>query len=511
MEALMILATVQALIGAFDLIFHHEMTERLTWKASSATELKLHAVRNALYAVIFLVLAWAEPHGLLALAFVALLAVEIAVTLADFVIEDRTRLLPESERIVHTLLAVSYGVFLALFAPFLIAWAGEPTGLLLVERGAWSAVMSVFALGVALWALRDGIRSRVVALPTIPTGELVTPYLTEPRRILITGGTGFIGRRLTEALVDAGHHVTVLTRDPRKVHGMALPVRIATDLNSFGSDEIFDAVINLAGASVAAGRWTVKRKKTLRASRIDTTRTLVAFIGRLDTKPEVLISASAIGYYNSDSDRPMSEAATPAPGFAHDMCADCEAAARKACRYGVRVVELRLGLVLAAHGGPLGMMMPAFEFGLGARLGSGNQWMSWVHLDDVVAMMAFLISRHDLRGPFNAVAPVPVQNAAFSAALAHVLKRPCRFAVPAWLIRLVLGEMGQELLLASKRIQPARLCDAGFAFTYPGIEEALRVSLTPEPPSLLSLSRAASPDRRRNPWRTGQSSSAVVP
>lgn len=487
MEALMIVATAQALIGAFDLAYHHEVTERLTWKKTAYAELRLHAARNGIYAVIFLVLAWAEPHGLLAIAFAGLLVIEIAITLTDFVIEDRTRLLPASERVIHTVLAISYGAFLALFAPYLIAWSGEPTALVLVERGAWSAVMTVFAVGVAFWTLRDAARSHAVdqaPRPADACADLINDHLDGTKRVLVTGGTGFIGKRLTEALVDAGHHVTVLTRDVRKARDLPLPVRITTDLDSFGDDEVFDAIVHLAGAPVATRRWTAKRKAVLRASRINTTRALVAFIGRLETKPEVLIAASAIGYYGSDSERPVTENTKPRPGFSNAMCAACEAESRKACRYGVRVVQLRLGLVLAAHGGPLGMMMPAFEFGLGARLGSGRQWMSWVHLDDVVAMIAFLMARDDLRGPFNAVAPVPVRNAQFSTALARQLGRPCLFAIPAGAIRLVLGEMGQELLLASKRVQPIRLCDAGFGFCCPGIEEALRVSLAPEPPPI---------------------------
>jgi hypothetical protein len=293
----------------------------------------------------------------------------------------------------------------------------------------------------------------------------------------VTGGTGFIGRRLTEALVEAGHHVTVLTRDKRKAHNLACPVRIVTNLDSLSDDEAFDAVVNLAGAPVAGGRWTARRKEILRSSRIDTTRALVRLIGRLKTKPSVLISASAIGYYGIDSDEPVTENTKPQACFAHDMCAERETEARTACRYGVRVVELRLGLVLDASGGPLGLMMPAFEFGLGARIGAGHQWMSWIQLDDVAALIAFVIARDDLRGPFNAVAPEPCRNAEFSVALARALHRPCVLAVPSQPIRIALGEMGEELLLASKRVLPARLTEAGFAFRSPDITAALRASL----------------------------------
>ena len=159
-------------------------------------------------------------------------------------------------------------------------------------------------------------------------------------------------------------------------------------------------------------------------------------------------------------------------GFAHDLCAAREAEARKACRYGVRVVELRFGLVLAAHGGPLGAMMPAFEFGLGSRFGNGRQWMPWLHLDDAVRMIAFAIARDDLRGPLNAVAPEPVRNATFARQLAGALGRPCLFALPAPLIRAGLGEMGQELLLNSRRVLPMRMEQAGFRFLAPTLAEA---------------------------------------
>ncbi len=473
MTAVMILATIQAIVGAFDLFFHHETTERLTWKASARQELWLHAARNGLYAVVFLVLAWFEPRGIWAVAFVAVLLVEIIITLTDFVVEDRTRQLPESERILHTILAVSYGAFLALLTPHLIVWFNQTSALIMVERGVWSAVMTLFALGVALWCVRDAVRAHAVSSPARPASPLVNRHLDAPQRVLVTGGTGFIGKRLCHALVEAGHDVTVLTRDPRKARDLPTPIRIATTCSEFGDDTVFDAIVNLAGASVAGGRWTERRKAVLRASRIDTTRDVVALIGRLRTRPEVLVSASAIGFYGTDSDQAITENNRAMPGFAHDMCAEREAEARKASRYGVRVVELRLSLVLGAEGGPLGAMLPAFEFGAGSRIGHGRQWMSWVHLDDAVRATAFLIARKDLRGPFNVTAPQPVTNTVFSARLAATLKRPCLIAIPGPVIRFLLGEMGQELLLASKRVLPQRLSDAGFVFEHATIDAAM--------------------------------------
>jgi len=394
----------------------------------------------------------------------------------------RPRLLPESERVLHTVLALSYGAFLALLTPHMVGWLTQPTALITVERGMWSAVMTVFALGVALWCLRDTGRTRAVAVSSPaagPAAPLVTGYLHAPLRVLVTGGTGFIGTRLCEALVAAGHDVTVLTRDARKARNLPTPIRIVTDLATIGDETGIDAVVNLAGAPVAGGLWTERRKACLRASRIDTTRAVVALIGRLKQRPAVLVSASAIGFYGTDSDRPVDEASRAVPGFAHDMCAEREAEARKASRYGVRVAEMRLSLVLAPHGGPLGAMLPAFEFGAGSRIGDGRQWMSWIHLDDVVRAVAFLIARDDLRGPFNVTAPVPVTNESFTAAMARALGRPRLLAVPAGIVRAALGEMGQELLLASKRVVPTRLEQAGFAWHESCLESLFDRMLAP--------------------------------
>ena len=250
----------------------------------------------------------------------------------------------------------------------------------------------------------------------------------------------------------AGHDVTVLTRDPRKARDLPTPIHIATKCSEFGDDTVFDTIVNLAGASVVGGRWTERRKAVLCASRIDTTRDIVALIGRLRTRLEVLVSTSAIGFYGTDSDQAITETNRTMPGFAHDMC---------------------------AKGGPLGAMLPAFEFTAGAKIGHGREWMSWIHLDDAVRATAFLITRKDMRSPFNVTAPQPATNAVFLDRLDAPLKRHCLFAIAAPAIGFLLDEMGQELLLASKRVLPQCLSDTGFVFEHATIDAAMTDILRP--------------------------------
>lgn len=459
MTVILALAAALALFGALELAGHRKGLDR-----------RPHAVRNLLAAANLLVFAWVLPLGWLAGAFAASLLVEAALTTGDLVAEERRRALPRGERIAHVLTVAGYALLLVLVSPYLVGAATGSSGAAFVDRELWSPLLTLLALGIALWCQRDTRRARADASPAGPAAPLVTEHLPDPLRVLVTGGTGFIGRRLVMALAEAGHIVTVLTRDVRSARG--LPATVLTDLDPLPNDARIDAVVNLAGASVAGGRWTARRKAVLRASRIDTTRAVVRLLGRLERKPGVLVSASATGFYGADSDMPLTEASRARPGFAHDLCATRETEARKASRYGVRVVELRFGLVLAPHGGPLGALRPAFAAGLGVRLGSGRQWMSWIALDDAVRAITFAIGRDDLRGPFNAVAPHPVRNDTFTRALAAALHRPRLAVVPAWAIRLVLGEMGRELLLASHRVLPMRLEEAGFRFAAPTLSQA---------------------------------------
>lgn len=485
-DAFWFLLCVQMALGTFDMLFHHELTERLAWRPSQRRELVLHALRNFLYAVLFVALACLEPRGVWAWALAAVLAVELLVTLADFVEEDLTRRLPASERVTHTVLAVNYGAILALLAPVLVAWASTPSSLALVDRGFWTPFMLAAAATVAPFGLRDALAARRLARATAwprndRAGARLLPETGDPRRVLVTGGTGFIGERLVAALVARGDAVTVLTRDPAKGARLPMPLRLITALDQIPDDARFDAIVNLAGEPIAGGLWTKARRKRLRASRLGTTRDLVALARRLHAKPACFVSASAIGVYGEDADGPVDETSRPvaAQGFAQRLCADWEARASHMAHLGIRTVVLRIGLVLDPAGGTLGAMLTPFEFGLGGPLGSGRQWMSWITRDDLIRLIGHCMARPDLAGPVNAVAPAAVRNRDFARALARALRRPCRLAVPGWIPRRGLGALGREIFLASQNVRPGRAIASGFRFQSSDIDTALTGMLRP--------------------------------
>jgi uncharacterized protein (TIGR01777 family) len=296
--------------------------------------------------------------------------------------------------------------------------------------------------------------------------------------VLITGGTGFIGRELALNLLTDGHTVTVLTREITSA-GNRVPsgARAIRDLAKAALP--VDAVVNLAGANLGAARWNPVTRMAFRTSRIDTTRRLVDWLRRLDPerRPKVLVSGSAIGWYGPRGDEPLSESATPGDDYSATLCRDWEAEAGKAEALGVRVCTIRTGIVLgpqgSAGGGALAQMLPAFRLGGGGRMGSGRQWMSWIHRADHVALMRFLIDRAELRGAFNATAPNPVTNAEFAKTLGRVLKRPAVLPMPGFALKMIVGEMA-EILLTGQRVVPQAVVDAGFAFAFPTLEAALQ-------------------------------------
>ena len=266
------LLLVQVALGGFDTVYHHELTQRLAWKPGQATELRLHGARNLIYALMFLALAWTEPHGIAAALLIGALGVELVITLWDFVEEDRVRDLPASERITHTLLTLNYGVLLALLLPVLIGWAALPAALVAQGHGIVSILLTIAAAGVVVSGLRDLIAARRTRhLADGPAAGLAAE-LPGRQAVLVTGGTGFIGKRLVQALVEAGHDVTVLTRDARHAVGLATPVRIVTDLARLPDDFRCDVAINLAGEPIAAGRWTPRRRRLIIDSRVGVTR-----------------------------------------------------------------------------------------------------------------------------------------------------------------------------------------------------------------------------------------------
>jgi uncharacterized protein (TIGR01777 family) len=291
-------------------------------------------------------------------------------------------------------------------------------------------------------------------------------------KVLITGGTGFVGSALCHNLVGRGDELTVLTRNVVTAQQrVGVPV---TAVESAGDADLasIDAVVNLAGLPIADRRWSDKRKQALYASRIGLTNQLLDALAEQKHRPRVLVSASAIGYYGDGGDSLLDEQSRPYPEFTHELCAAWEAAAMRAEGLGIRVCIIRIGLVMGPNGGMLKRLLPIFKMGAGGRLGSGQQWMSWVSLQDLVRIIVYLLDHDTLRGVFNATAPNPVRNNAFTEELAQVLKRPSMLPVPAPLLNLALGEMSQ-LMLTGQRVIPKRLQQAGFEFGHSTLREAL--------------------------------------
>ncbi len=464
---------VQVAMGGFDTLYHHELTERLAWRPSQAGELRLHGVRNLSYAVMLLALGWSRPQGAAAIGLIALMVGELLITLWDFVEEDRTRQLPASERVTHTLLTLNYGVVLALVIPLLVRWAADPTALVPIFYGVWSWLCALAAAGVVVFGLRDlaaaGRTRRIVAADPVGLVAALAPR----QSILVTGGTGLIGARLVAALVGAGHEVTVLTRNRASAAALPAPIRIVTALDQIADDVRIDAIVNLAGESISDGLWTPVKRQRIVGSRLAVTRAVVGLIERLERRPEVLVSGSAIGWYGLRGDEVLDETADGLDCFSRTVCRRWERAAMRARDLGVRVVRLRIGIVLAIDGGALSRMLTPFEFGLGGPFGVGRHWMSWIHLDDLVAMIAHAIATPGLAGAVNGTAPEPVRNAAFARALGRALNRPALLPAPAAPLRLALGAFADELLLKGQRVVPAAALASGFRFAYPALDEAL--------------------------------------
>lgn len=292
-------------------------------------------------------------------------------------------------------------------------------------------------------------------------------------QILITGGTGLIGRRLCRALQAEGHQLTVLSRKPETVADKCgSGIQAIASLEAWQPSQTFDAVINLAGEPIADRRWSKQRKQTLWDSRVAVTEELVGRIAAAKCKPAVLLSASAIGYYGGRDDTELNEDSTPGADFPAQLCIAWETAARAAEAYGVRVCIQRTGLVLSTDGGLLGRMLPPFRMGMGARIGNGKQWMSWIHIEDCIEIMLRLLRDEQMHGAYNLTAPRPATNADFTRTLAAVLHRPAPLVAPASMIRLALGEAA-GLLLEGQRVLPNRLERARCRFRHPDLSGAL--------------------------------------
>lgn len=296
-------------------------------------------------------------------------------------------------------------------------------------------------------------------------------------KVLVTGSTGLVGTAVGNELAREGHTVCRLIRPVSTVAGGAkegFDVAWNPATGQLGGAGVgADAVVNLAGASIAGGRWTKARKQLLRTSRIDTTRALVGALAKMNARPRVLVSASAIGIYGDRGDERLTEESEPGTDFLAGLAQDWEAEALKAEALGIRVVLTRFGIVLARHGGALAKMLLPFKLGVGGSLGSGKQWMSWITLEDVVGAVRFAIENGSVRGAVNVVAPQPVQNAEFTQALAKALRRPGLFPAPAFVLRLALGEMADALLLSSQRVSTQKLQGLGYQFRFPEVPSAL--------------------------------------
>lgn len=298
-------------------------------------------------------------------------------------------------------------------------------------------------------------------------------------RILVSGSTGFLGTALVETLEAEHHSVSRLVRPKtarKDAAGKNAPTvawdPVADQFDSAGAEGA-DALLHLAGASIAGGRWNAARKKLLRASRIDATRQLMGALAKLQRPPRIIVAASAIGYYGNRGEETLTEVSAPGNDFLAGLCREWEAETARGSEFGARVVSLRFGIILAAHGGALPRMALPFKFGAGGRLGNGRQWMSWLTLQETVRIVQFALSAPALAGPVNVVTPNPVRNSEFTRVLAKTLHRPAVFPAPAFALRLAVGEMADALLLVSQRVMPTKLLDAGYSFQLPDLSGAL--------------------------------------
>ena len=293
-------------------------------------------------------------------------------------------------------------------------------------------------------------------------------------RILITGSSGLIGSALVAHLTDQGHQIVRLARRavaPGEDVAVWDPAAGKLELSAL---EQTDAVVHLAGENIGASRWTSERKRRIRESRVRSTRLLSESLAQLAVPPSVLVSASAVGFYGSRGDEVLTEESPAGSGFLSDVCKEWEAAAEPARQKGIRVVNLRTGMVLSSKGGALQAMLPPFKAGVGGKLGDGRQFVSWIAIDDLIRAISHIIATESLSGPVNAVSPNPVRNIKMTKALGRVLRRPTILSVPAFALRLALGEMADGLLLSSQRVEPRRLLDTGFTFQFSDFETSLR-------------------------------------
>ncbi len=293
---------------------------------------------------------------------------------------------------------------------------------------------------------------------------------------LISGGTGLIGSALTEKVLAHGHKVTIITRNPQKLHA-ARPAAEAINLDQLANvSEPCDVVVNLAGASIAAKRWSNNYKQILRNSRLAVTTKLVEFCCKAATPPKCFLSASAIGFYGSQGDKALTEESSGGSGFGHQLCSDWELALKPLQEKSIRTCITRFGVVLSAEGGAYEKMVQPFRFKVAVKNGDGKQWFSWVAIDDAVSSLLWLINNENASGAYNVTSPEPLTNQDFTQALAKHFNTVISSSLPKFMIKILLGEMGEELLLSSQRVLPKKLIDQGFTFKNTNLQSWLDAS-----------------------------------
>jgi uncharacterized protein (TIGR01777 family) len=400
---------------------------------------------------------------------VSLILVEVGLTLWDFVVEDSSRLLPNSERITHTLLAINGGAAFVLLALELPHWYSQTSALQAVDYGWQSWFLTAAAVGVAVSGVRDGLAAWQLQRMNLQ----LQLDLGGHKRVLISGGSGFIGSALCRELLAGGHQLTVISRRPTAV---ALQfggrVRAVADAAALSSDEVFDVIVNLAGAPIVGLPWSARRKRVLLHSRLHTTQQLLDFVARAHTHPTVWVQASAVGYYGAHSPIPLDENAAPGQGFAAELCEQWEALTAVLQTQNVRCITLRCGLVFGRSGGALPPLLLPFRFGLGAVVGDGQQYLSWIHIEDLLRLIAHSIADESVQGTVNAVAPDSPNYQAFTQLTGELLQRPVVLRIPAKVLRSLLGEMA-TLLVDGPHIQPQRLQQMAFEYRFPSLRSAL--------------------------------------
>ena len=301
------------------------------------------------------------------------------------------------------------------------------------------------------------------------------------KKVVISGSSGLLGSALSSYLIKKGFTILRLVRRPEAAENEIFwdPLKGEIDAQKL---ERIDAAINFSGRNIGLGRWTRKRKKELFESRINSTRLLAGTLSKLKSPPHTFLSASAIGYYGNKGVELLNEGAEPGTGFLADLCVHWEEATKPAMKAGIRVIQLRSGVVLTPDGGALAQMLPPFKMGVGGKLGNGKQYFSWIGIDDYVRAVYHLLTSNNIQSPVNVVSPEPVRNSEFTAVLAKVLRRPAFIPIPGFALKLLFGQVAEEMLLSSSRVVPQLLMGSGFEFNYPDLESALRKCLNiPKP------------------------------